>query len=1068
VEVVGVRAVIDGLQQYIGGARQIEKSTGEMGRAVDDVASKSGKLGAFGSALGGVAKIAGGFIVAQGLLKAPGMLVAAANAAAEDAASTAKLQRAVENTGAAYGKYAGQIKTTIDLAQKRGFTDDQARDSLSILTAQTDDAGEALRRFGLAQDLARGANIDVVTASRLLGKVTDENVNVLNRYGISVEKGASETELFAAVQRKFGGQADDFAKSAAGQAAAAKIAFSEFKESIGYLVLPVMGALAKLMNTTVIPALNKLVQLLGPILQAQTRRLATAFRGSAIIPFAKDLGAALQSLAKYVRFVTQEGDLLNDFLADLPTKARPVAVGLGIIVLVAQEVARQLVTIARYGDDVLRFLGNMASRLERVTPGGREFADQLARIGGQETTIRRIAAAITALIAALVAKAVVDFAVGLATMAFQFATFPIRAALEAAGAVKDFASAAAGLVSKVVSVTVNAVGTALDFVRSLVGGTLQRLIDATPGLRVKVEPTVTVPPTGAVVKAGGEAGQGFLSGFTKTLANFGGAAIAGTLGTIFGNIIANPNIEFRTVVLGYLTAIAAAFRILGGRVLASSVAVALGQAFVAAGPLTRASVVGALVQLVVSSVEIAFDLVKQDFRKAGVRAGFSVAGGIIGGIIAAIPSLGIATPLGVVIGAGIGAALGDLFLLFESQITSFVRSVPSLLAALPGIFGEVLGRAAATAIALPILIAAFIIRGLARMVPRLVSALVSVGADIVSALADAVVAAAPLVLTAFSYVLDPRRAILALVDFLMEQIALTIRDPRRLLRAAQDLASALAVGFRAVAGLSVEAFDVGLGFLTGVVDRVFSALEGALGEFAGRFVQGFRDQWNEIDRISDGGLSQIVSAISSAIGAVLAMPATLAAAAGSFFSAALDLGEAIFGGLMSGLRQTPGMIGAFIDGIKEAVKTAINAAIDAINDAIPDSIPLKIRGIGIDVPIPDNPLPHVALAKGTASFAGGLALLGEHGREFAFLPRGTAVAPANQTNAILRAVASLIPGSSRAAGSTIGISMPVSVYVQEFDWSEVRRAIHREVDSSFTASRSRSTRAGAAIGSGIG
>src|SRR5678816_3882737 len=126
------------------------------------------------------------------------------------------------------------IEKSMDL----GFTDDDTRDSLSLLTAQTDSASEAQRRFSLAQDLSRGTGMDLVTASRLLGKVTEENVNVLARYGIRVKEGATSTELLAAVYAKFRGQAQAFADSPAGEMAKFNIELQEAKEDFGREFLP--------------------------------------------------------------------------------------------------------------------------------------------------------------------------------------------------------------------------------------------------------------------------------------------------------------------------------------------------------------------------------------------------------------------------------------------------------------------------------------------------------------------------------------------------------------------------------------------------------------------------------------------------------------------------------------------------------------------------------------------------------------------------------------------------------------------------------------------------------------
>lgn len=213
--------------------------------SLDKAAGRTPGLANLNKQLGLSKAVFAGVFTAGALSQAPALLSSMARAAADDAASIERLKQAVENTGASWSKYQGTLDKTVKTAQKMGFADSQSRDALALLTAQTEDAGEAQRRFNLAMDLSRGANIDLVTASKLLGKVTDENVNVLARYGIAVEKGATSTELFAAVQRKFSGQAEAFSNSAAGQLARTRIAAEEAGEAVGRLLLPAAEDLAK-------------------------------------------------------------------------------------------------------------------------------------------------------------------------------------------------------------------------------------------------------------------------------------------------------------------------------------------------------------------------------------------------------------------------------------------------------------------------------------------------------------------------------------------------------------------------------------------------------------------------------------------------------------------------------------------------------------------------------------------------------------------------------------------------------------------------------------------------------
>lgn len=221
-------------------------------RDVETLGSKAGRLGGL---LGGALKV--GALAGAGAIGAAGFALAGfVKAAAEEEASIKRLEQAVRNTGYAFEDAGSVFDEVVRKAQKLAFTDDDARDSLALLTAQTGDLAEAQKRFALAMDLSRGANIDVVTASKLLGKVTEENVNVLNRYGIVVKKGASETELFTAIQKKFGGQAAAFADTASGRWKRFQIAIQDVKESIGAAFLPLATKLATILADKVAPALQ--------------------------------------------------------------------------------------------------------------------------------------------------------------------------------------------------------------------------------------------------------------------------------------------------------------------------------------------------------------------------------------------------------------------------------------------------------------------------------------------------------------------------------------------------------------------------------------------------------------------------------------------------------------------------------------------------------------------------------------------------------------------------------------------------------------------------------------------
>jgi len=345
------------------------KGKDEASAAIGDVEKKAKGLG---SALGDTAKIAGGFMAAQGIEKVGGFLMDAANAAAEDEAAQLRLKNAIENTGAAYDVYGPKVEGVVTAAQNMGFADDDSRASLSLLMAQTGDADEAMRRFALAQDVARGAGIPLEQASKLLGKVTEENVNVFKKMGITMAEGATEADVYAALQGKFAGQADTFANSTAGQMMKAKIQMGELKEKIGYAVLPIMAKLSDLVATKLVPAMMKLVDAVLPPLKAGFDALNSAVKPvwEAVKPFVEGL-AKNQDVLKIAAITI--GVMLVPAFAALAIAAGTAAVGVIATVapFVAVGVAIAAVVAAIYllithWNDVTAAVGNFLEMIKGI------------------------------------------------------------------------------------------------------------------------------------------------------------------------------------------------------------------------------------------------------------------------------------------------------------------------------------------------------------------------------------------------------------------------------------------------------------------------------------------------------------------------------------------------------------------------------------------------------------------------------------------------------------------------------------------------------------------------------
>lgn len=220
-----------------------------LGRGVRDT------IGGISGALGGLAQTAAGFALGAGLTQLPGFFIDAAKGAAADEQATNRLSQAIANLGGDTEALTRQINERIAAGQRLAFGDDDIRDSYQTLLAATQDNDEALRRQSAAMDLARGKGISLQQASSLLARANEENVNVLRRMGIVLGDNATEADLLAAVQQRFGGQAEAYAKSTAGQFEQAQIAMGELVESLGGALLPVLTAVGGFLTSS-LPAVQ--------------------------------------------------------------------------------------------------------------------------------------------------------------------------------------------------------------------------------------------------------------------------------------------------------------------------------------------------------------------------------------------------------------------------------------------------------------------------------------------------------------------------------------------------------------------------------------------------------------------------------------------------------------------------------------------------------------------------------------------------------------------------------------------------------------------------------------------
>lgn len=217
--------------QIVGDASSLERAMKSAGRSTGVLGGRFGKLGK----LAGIGGLAAGVGVAVGALKK------SVDAAKEAELAQRRMETQLSASNISYDKHKGQIDRTIAAHSRlSAFDDEELQDSFTSLVRTTGDVNEALKLNALAADLARGKNMSLEAASKVIGKVAAGNTGALGRLGITLEKGATATEALAEVQRRFKGQAEAYGSSAAGAQDKFKVALENLMEAVGKHVLPLL------------------------------------------------------------------------------------------------------------------------------------------------------------------------------------------------------------------------------------------------------------------------------------------------------------------------------------------------------------------------------------------------------------------------------------------------------------------------------------------------------------------------------------------------------------------------------------------------------------------------------------------------------------------------------------------------------------------------------------------------------------------------------------------------------------------------------------------------------------
>jgi uncharacterized protein (DUF2062 family) len=379
---------------------QIDRATAQLGAMRKEATAQAGPWKTMGSAIRSTWAKIGSTVAAVAVAK---WLKDSLGAARAYQLGLAQLRTAVIDTthggAAAWAGYQAQMNKVVDAQSNlSAYSHGQLEEALTTLTQTTGSSTKGLKLLGLATDLARAKNMDLGTASKLVGKVADGNTSSLARYGIVLKKGSTSTEALAALQQRFAGAAKTYGDSSAGAADKFHNSLQQLQITVGTALLPVVNKLMGYLNT----GLSLFQKLPGPVKDVVVALGAIAGVAAIMAPFVGSIVAAAKAM-KIAQAATKLWSAA-EWLLNAAMDANPIAL---VVIAVAALAAGFLIAYdksARFRAIVQAVWQEVKTLAAVVLAAFHAVTDLAATFGG------KIAAAVGDLGHLLVAagKAVID------------------------------------------------------------------------------------------------------------------------------------------------------------------------------------------------------------------------------------------------------------------------------------------------------------------------------------------------------------------------------------------------------------------------------------------------------------------------------------------------------------------------------------------------------------------------------------------------------------------------------------------------------------------------------------